>query len=712
MSTVQSGRAPVQQPSIAPEDPPRVGIKLTPAAQLEQMKDSQHIVSILEKASPGVSAGSVVSRLLYTRTPAEIDALVERAVHCDHSYKRVDLNTWYQVYLRTTAKSGIPPQAPPTYCDPTDVESLLVDLLKHPDVENAYALRTGPPPGPQFASTANGYLDTPANFGLDVMSAWNTIGDPTGATSGQGVRLVNIDGGWYRFPKTRSDGSKYDLYNDDLPLNIKTLNSMVQKQQCYHGNNVLGILLMTPGNNVDGSGIAPACQCYTMGHTFAGPPTQPAGVHVGLALLESLLATDDTNDAKFLLRPGDVILLETSTSDKTMMGVSAEMPSECEPPVFALIRIATAVGVIVVEPAGNAGVDLATVSVNGKYFFDKNKPADWRDSGAIMVGASKSTSFERWGSTNHGDHVDVFAWGENVSTTGRSGVNAYQFNPSPADFSPDPSQGLNNPAFGGTSAAAAIIAGAVMLIQGYARQHFNGLQYSPSQMRDLLKSNGTPSKISVQGTLQDTTTDIGVMPKLADVLAKIGQVPDIFLRHTPQDTGDGTQTLTTSNWLNSPDIMLNPSGIPPVSNSYRFGSDQTILVTLYNRGKADAPNATVDVYWAHNSDLVNYENWTLINTATVGTVPAHNGTTNGFASGSIVWPAIAGPTGSTTDLCLIAIASSPADIGANVVDALTTIADVPVDPATGSDNKQKLYLSIIQSNNNIAQMAVVFNTIT
>lgn len=660
------------------------------------------MLDIIEDVQPGTSSGARTYRLFNTRTPDEIEALLDRAQSSDPTYERVDLNAWYQVCLPTTNLKNY--GSAENFSDPSVVDKLLLDVLNRPEVANAYAIRTGPPPGPQFPDSANGYLGTADNHGLGVKLAWAKGDDPTGKTAGQGVKVVDIEGGWYTFDNAGT--SSHVLYNDDLPDNIISLNPKVDDDVGWHGNNVLGIILMQPGNDIDGSGIAPASQAYTMGHTFAGPSEgEPDAVNIPVAIMESLLATEDVNHPEqFLLRPGDVILLETSTGDNVVPGVKEKMPSECEPPVFSLIRVATALGIIVVEAAGNANQNLTTTAVSNKLIFKRDSP-DFQDSGAIVVGACDPSSLKRWitnvDGSNYGERIDVFAWGDNVYTTALTGKISSHYTPSPADFCPDPSR--NVPAFGGTSAAAAIIAGAIMLIQRFAEQHQDGQRFSPSQMRQLLRDTGT---WSMDSSSHPTRTEIGVMPNLVDILTKMGLVPDIYFRHVSGDLGDGSQMLTLDNFYHSPDIMLNPSN--GASQPYKFGVDQTITVTIRNRGKANAADVTLDLYWAHApSDLVDLAKWNRIVTATIGNVKGRAQPNDGTAVASLTWPAgVAVPTGATTDLCLIAIVNCATDPGINVT-LLAEALNAPIDVPVGIDlqtAKELVYLHLLQINNNIAQL--------
>jgi hypothetical protein len=57
------------------------------------------------------------------------------------------------------------------------------------------------------------------------------------------------------------------------------------------------------------------------------------------------------------MRFGEVLLLEAQTS---LWGY-VRVPVEIEPAAFDVIRLATALGIVVVQAGGNGGVDLDTV---------------------------------------------------------------------------------------------------------------------------------------------------------------------------------------------------------------------------------------------------------------------------------------------------------------------------------------------------------------
>ena len=147
---------------------------------------------------------------------------------------------------------------------------------------------------------------------------------------------------------------------------------------------------------------------------------------------------------------GDIILLQAQ-----VRGASARKelwPVEVQPANFDVIRLATALGVIIIEAAANGSIyfnlstDLDQFVLNGKKIFHRSD-ADFRDSGAIMVaGASASVPHVRINNSNYGSRIDCYSWGESVYTAGNF---------------PRSSNGAVNrytSEFSGTSSAAAIIA--------------------------------------------------------------------------------------------------------------------------------------------------------------------------------------------------------------------------------------------------------------
>ena len=209
---------------------------------------------------------------------------------------------------------------------------------------------------------------------------------------------------------------------------------------------------------------------------------------------------------------GDIILLQAQ-----VRGLSAGKrlwPVEVHPANFDVIRLATALGVTVIEPAANGSIyfnlcsDLDQFLSGGKRVLNRSD-SDFKDSGAIMVaGASATVPHVRIYNSNYGSRIDCHAWGENVYTAGNF---------------PNSSNGAINfytKEFCGTSSAAAIIAGVAISLQSIMETNYN-LRLGPTEMRKILGSElyGTASQ---NGHAIDK---IGVMPDLKKIIDKA--LPDI-----------------------------------------------------------------------------------------------------------------------------------------------------------------------------------------
>jgi Subtilase family len=171
------------------------------------------------------------------------------------------------------------------------------------------------------------------------------------------------------------------------------------------------------------------------------------------------------------------------------------MPAEVDDADFAAVRLATGLGIVVVEAAGNGNRNLGawTGDLGRRLTRDGAE-----DSGAIVV-ASCNRQLETDTST-FGSRVDCYAWGDGVAAANGSGGYRDDFN--------------------GTSSAAAIIAGVAVVVQGMHRAA-TGSFLTSTAMRDLLSDpSGTPQ---VPAAARQTTP-IGVMPDLQAIGTNIGAV--------------------------------------------------------------------------------------------------------------------------------------------------------------------------------------------
>lgn len=228
---------------------------------------------------------------------------------------------------------------------------------------------------------------------------------------------------------------------------------------------------------------------------------------------------------------GNVILIEAQRC-----GLVAEI----DPADFAAISLATGLGVLVVEAAGNTSFDLDTYEDERGRLTLRRGSSDFRDSGAVVVGAAWSAlPHDRARFSNYGSRVDCYGWGDNVVSAGYG------------DYDPGDGQPSSwyTSSFSGTSSAAPMIAGAAAWLQYLARNAAdNARALDPRDVRALLadRATGTPQGPNVGG-------NIGVMPNLCAILqeASLG-IPQIYLRRTIADNGWDCREVTCS----SPDIVV------------------------------------------------------------------------------------------------------------------------------------------------------------
>lgn len=353
-----------------------------------------------------------------------------------------------------------------TLRDEASAAELAKELDARDDVETAY-VEGGPTPPPVNAgddprSGNQGYLDA-APDGIDARWAW-------GATDGAGIGFVDLEQGW-------------TLNHEDLAAAGITIISGVSQAYHGHGTAVLGEVVSVD-NTKGGVGIAPAASARVVSQYRTSTSYSTAAAIISAA------------DA---MSPGDVLLLEAQT---TAAGSSTSyLPVEVEQAVFDAIRDAVDAGIVVVEAAGNGGNDLDDwTDASGRHLL-KPGDDDFRDSGAIMVGAASSAApHSRLSFSNHGSRVDCYAWGQNVDTTGDgwTGTSTTAYTGS----------------FGGTSGASPIVTGAAVLLQSW-RKARKGHPFDPATVRSWLSSSlNTPSA-------NPATDRIGVMPDLRAIFDRI-----------------------------------------------------------------------------------------------------------------------------------------------------------------------------------------------
>ncbi|MEP7220199.1 MAG: hypothetical protein ABI876_14845 [Bacteroidota bacterium] len=281
--------------------------------------------------SVGVASGTLrMLPLVESLDKGRLGALIDRAVAADPTYRPANFQAWQQAIC------------------PDDVDAdKLADAFRQLDqVETVYVMKPSPPP--VFAaddprSTNQGYLN-PAWNGIDARYAWNYPGG-----DGAGAAFIDIEMGW-------------NLHHEDLAAANITLVSGVNQDYFYHGTGMLGIVRMVD-NTVGGVGIAPAS-----GGRVVSAYRTPNNYNPADAII----------DAASRMAFGDVMMIQLEMFDPAFGPHS--WPLEIYDINYDAIRLTTALGIIVVEPAGNGSRDLdAYTNPAGRAIFDRSSP-DFRDS--------------------------------------------------------------------------------------------------------------------------------------------------------------------------------------------------------------------------------------------------------------------------------------------------------------------------------------------
>ena len=336
---------------------------------------------------------------------------------------------------------------------------------------------------PDFSSQ-QGYLSPAAEGGIDARYAWTRAGG-----TGRGVKVIDVEYDW------QTDHEDFASTSDRFWGGRGVCSAVVSNTD--HGTAVMGVL-NAPHNTFGVKGIAPdiryglasVCRAeYLPGFffsLFSGENVVGRTHNIGVA------ATIE--NAGQALALGDVLLIE-----QHVYGPQGEwLPVEYYQESFDAIARATARGIVVVEAAGNGGMDLDDARYSRR--FDPTN----RYSGALLVGASKGAGdHDRASFSNFGTRLDVHGWGGGVVTLGYGDVNYSPF--APLNGGNVTRYYTRN--FSGTSSASPIVTGAVASIQG-ARRAGSLEPLNSSQLSMLFGETGTP-----QGAASSSQR-IGPLPDL------------------------------------------------------------------------------------------------------------------------------------------------------------------------------------------------------
>jgi hypothetical protein len=526
---------------------------------------------------------------MYTAISEEkLRTLIDRAMEMDSTYRPG--NFFGTFYIPCPA--GIDP------------DKLAASLSRWKTVKSAYVDRPAPDPIVNAAddprSPDQGYLD-PAPDGIDAEYAWGFVGG-----GGEGIAFIDMERGW-------------TLDHEDLVAHgAALLHGTVRDESRSHGTSVLGEVCAVD-NTIGCVGIAPNIASVNV--VSFHDSTRPAAMTVAIDNLDF----------------GDVLLLEAQTWGVDANGDDMLGPIELLDADYNTIRLATALGIVVIEAGGNgnhpaytAGFDLDTYTDAGGLQVLNPASGNFRDSGAIIVAAASSAApHTRRASSTFGARIDCYAWGQNINTLSSSDAGATT---------------TYTTGFNGTSGASPIITGAAIIVQGIAEDSL-GYRFSPRQLRDILRDPAT-------GTAPDPAepTAIGVMPDLRQITDNVlGVSPDVYIRDNVGDLGDPHSGSISG----SPDIILRPDAIPDPQAAFGAGSgteststlgytaeagqDNYIYARVQNRGgNPGLVDVQADVYWSPVATLVTPDLWTLVGSTVIPNVPTPNQLT---VSPAIVWPA-------------------------------------------------------------------------
>jgi hypothetical protein len=301
------------------------------------------------------------------------------------------------------------------------------------------------PPTPSYVGLQIWGAPAPAGLGSDALLG-------AAGADGAGMRFVDVEYGWVL------DHEDLELGPDAVVPTGTAVNPY--PDQGNHGAAVLG-LLSARANAYGLTGLAPAAQARV-----AAAYTAERFWDVGHAVEQALAVSG----------PGDVILIEqqvcvcgASCPGGSQAGAG---PVEWFTPWRDAIANATALGVVVVAAAGNGGVNLDAAACE--------ECSSARSSTAARSSSAPARSRAALAYASHGGRVDVQGIAEGLVALGGGIL-----------FDPGDVRQRYQSGFGGSSGAAALVAGVALAVQGGRKAR--GLPpLEPRELRALLVATGTP----------------------------------------------------------------------------------------------------------------------------------------------------------------------------------------------------------------------------
>ncbi|MFI8707981.1 S8 family peptidase [Bacillus sp. NPDC077411] len=408
-----------------------------------------------------------LTRLFTSVSPDEIQSINKRA-KTDNNTSSSNLLNYYVIQVSKHVQAEVLVEKLKQSALIEDVYIREPENVTPPEVQMPN-LFLNPYDDPRFEN--QGYLKE-APYGINASYAWGIKGG-----DGKGITFADMEYGWL-------------LNHEDLEKhNIELISGRNTDAHAGHGTSVLGIV-SAEDNQIGNIGIAPNATVKVVSQIRDDGSNNKA---------DAILSAVNT------LHAGDVLLLEAQSAYEGYR--DKYLPVEVQPDVFDAIRTGTDKGIVIIEAGANGWNDLDEFkNKDGKKVLNRNSK-DFKDSGAIMVGAALSTvPHGRSWFSNYGSRIDVYGWGQNVDTT-----------------SAEPNRNAKNlytSSFNGTSSASPIIAGAAVSIQSIAKEHL-GQPYKPSELRDILSNPNTGTQSG-----EPDYDRIGVLPDLKAILLKLGFQPN------------------------------------------------------------------------------------------------------------------------------------------------------------------------------------------
>lgn len=330
-----------------------------------------------------------------------------------------------------------------------------------------------PPPTPDFTSHQVYRAPAPSGFGVD---ATHGIYGARGET----VRFYHVEDDWFAQHEDLESVTNASFLGGVTSQNTPGAN---------HGTGVIGCVVASR-NGYGMTGLADLATARLVNWSLNGGV--PDAITAAIAEAS----------------PGDVITLVAGYNLR-LVKPDDYVPIEYFQAPFDVILTGTALGVVVIEAALNGDNDLDDPRFSHRFDLG------FRDSGAILVGATDGPALVRASFSNYGSRIDCNGWGGQVATIGYGDL----WIPN-QDVLQAYSQG-----YAGTSAATALTTGLLVSLQGVAERQL-GRRLSPLEIRGLLRNHGT----AVPG-------EIGRRPDLVAILGALG-LPDA-LSVTPFDVALG-----------------------------------------------------------------------------------------------------------------------------------------------------------------------------